>query len=597
MSSSRTSSTLDQYARLGTFDIAERDIDKINATTTQKDLDRALFICLQSGHYGSAFWRAMIKYGATYQHVDDNGNTILHLAAILGIHDLFTEFDNDNQNLFGKIKLTTANQSGETPFIVSASRNDDETLQLIYKMLPHQPKQTELNHALFVAMQNNQYDKSTWAYLCDLGADFSYVDANKTNFLHLAAIKGITKFFKKLKVDDKKLFVRNAQGSSVFHLAAAAGQLKIMKIIFKLASEERRGEALSLRNKFGRTPIMFAALSDNEDSLSLLQFLVEKGIPEDALKTKVGFRDDEENTLLHLAAISQSPNADEKISYLLEKGVRPLALNSRNLNPLELAIITNQVTQHLIKKVIKLVEAGVVISNKAIYHSLLNHEVEVLRFFIHYMQLDFSQNEDLAKQLLSVAILKNSDFEIAALLLEHGATKHLSKEMLQKISNANTVYAKICCAIIAESNGDIKQAFEHYSLDSSKSDTFHSISIRKILLMLKYPELYLKNHSSCFFTPNLEAIFRKKIDAAEFVCSDRKDKLFEIACLLNAFIKDAKADSSFVNLAGEYFEELKQIKKISFIYDALPKYDGKENVKDDMENSDSQSMTRKGSNT
>ncbi len=147
------------------------------------------------------------------------------------------------------------------------------------------------------------------------GADETIKDNNGKTPLYYASFKEITQTIKKIKM------THDNQGMTPLHEACRKGDVKLIEKLLANESDPNQFD-----NK-GITPYHMAAESGNIEAL--------KALPPFKLNILTKGRD----TLLHFAAKGRN---EQMITFLIEQGVNPNALNLSGLSPLYIAINSNR---------------------------------------------------------------------------------------------------------------------------------------------------------------------------------------------------------------------------------------------------------------
>ncbi|XP_058112233.1 ankyrin repeat-containing protein BDA1-like isoform X1 [Magnolia sinica] len=205
----------------------------------------------------------------------------LHEAALMGDVDSLSTLLEGNANI-----LDGAADFAETPLHIAALFDHVEFAKIILRRKP------ELTRVL---------------------------DSERSSPLHLASAEGHVEMVKELlKIDPDMCLVRDKDGRIPLHVAALNGHEDLVKV---LVDKKRTATRVLTRQ---REPILHLCVNHNRfDSVKWLLDCVEDGKDNEFVKMK----DDERNTILHLAVAKKHIKLTE---FLVRKTVMRVKLNALN---------------------------------------------------------------------------------------------------------------------------------------------------------------------------------------------------------------------------------------------------------------------------
>jgi len=218
----------------------------------------------------------IIKYFVDEKNVklthkdDNNGNTVLHLAAL-----------NSNLGVIKYLIKKGANVSaidnyGNTSLFLAASRGHLDMVQyLIQKGADLRATNNYGNSLLYFASWGNHFNVAR--YLIEKGVYFNVTNENGDTPLHLAAFSGNLNLVKYLIDKGASLTATSKDGYTPLHVAAASGNLDIVKYlleqginihtrIIKSNKESNNGKtALHVAAQDGRLDVVEYLIKENAD--------------------------------------------------------------------------------------------------------------------------------------------------------------------------------------------------------------------------------------------------------------------------------------------------------------------------------------------
>jgi ankyrin repeat protein len=189
--------------------------------------------------------------------------------------------------------------------------------------------------------------------------DVNILTRDKDTPLHLAIQLGNLRIIEELLKRGADINLKNKKGYFPLHLGVQAGNLEVIKILLK------KEALIDIEDKEGQTPLYFAIANKNLNIIKelldngadinkkysplLVLFKEHKNINHEYIiqildlfaqfKVDLGVKDEEGNTMLHLAAKKGILNL---VQYLLEKGIDPNIVNDNGDTPLHQALAGEQ---------------------------------------------------------------------------------------------------------------------------------------------------------------------------------------------------------------------------------------------------------------
>lgn len=199
---------------------------------------------------------------------------------------------------------------------VSALEAEQQSLRV---MLAQLAEIENMNEKLVVAAQQGSVRDSVM--LLQSGADINYIDGAGHLALHYSCKEGHADAVN-LLLDQGSDYNARLTGHCPLVMAARSGKRDIVQILLDHgANVEEKGVA--------GYPAIISALMHNR--ISTMKFLLEQA------KADINATDGEENTALHHAVRSDSPDAPEIVKYLMDMGINTEKFNRDGLTALQAA--------------------------------------------------------------------------------------------------------------------------------------------------------------------------------------------------------------------------------------------------------------------
>ena len=189
--------------------------------------------------------------------LDRDGRTPLHVAAMLGHENAFTQLL-DTESIF------IGDDDGNTPLHCSANSG---SLKMVVSLLGHigliNRQNSAIQTALHIASARNH--KAIVTKLQHAGADIHKQDATGATALHYAAkhnaLDALQTLLKSKKLD---LNHRSVDGSTALYSAARKGALGAVEMLLQA------GLAPNIQNHYGLSPICVAVLGDHVEAFQVM---------------------------------------------------------------------------------------------------------------------------------------------------------------------------------------------------------------------------------------------------------------------------------------------------------------------------------------
>jgi ankyrin len=255
------------------------------------------------------------KISNVIQEKDNDGNTVLHLAAMANdvpiLKELLSNYPDPNAQ----------DHSGRTPLHLSCGNGDSTVVEeLLASKAEVNITDQYGNSPLHYALLNDRAGIAS--ILLDKGAEINGKNLSGNMPFTLAIRMGDAKLVKDLLAKGAEADVRESNGSTPLHIAARRGDLELCKLLID------KGLDVNAKNEDDETPLLIAARINSEDLLDLLL----------AHGANVETNDKSDRTPLHYAAL----NGNLAMTKLfLSKGLKADVKDQNSFTPLHFASLAN----------------------------------------------------------------------------------------------------------------------------------------------------------------------------------------------------------------------------------------------------------------
>lgn len=221
------------------------------------------------------------RLGLSNQLINKEGRNLLHLIAARNKElPLFEHF------IASGISTNLKDKEGQTPFMIAASGNTLEVVELLAKHVEDINLTDEKGrNALMMAVERNSAEVVN--FLLESGADVSALDTDGNSVAYYLIQnynpQSTTQFEEKWNILQEAGLItteKQGNGNTLLHLAAKANNLALLKRLEDLEID------VNQKNEDGITALHFAAMSsDNED---MLKYLIHRGAD---ISTKTEFEE------------------------------------------------------------------------------------------------------------------------------------------------------------------------------------------------------------------------------------------------------------------------------------------------------------------
>ena len=381
--------------------------------TEQLIVERDMDVNARGGHYGTAIRAALykrhlsivhllIEHGVDVNFRDDDGSSLLHMAAQTGDPEAASNSENLAVTRLLLDHGADANARDKTGFTALHISSDNGDFELIRVLLDYGAVvDSQDNHSFTpLHLASAKGNDSVVRLLIEHGADVNAL-ADKSTPLHSASLNGNLEVVKLLMGYGADLIARDSKNSTPLHLASAKGNKTVVGLLIEYGAEVN---ALDNTNS---TPLHLALLDGNLDAVILL---IERG-------ADVTARDNKNSTPLHLA----SAKGNEKVvRSLIEHRAEVNALDNTNSTPLHLALLDGN-----LDIVVPLIECGADVTardnkNSTPLHLASAKGNETIVKLLIESGGDVNVKDEKGMTPLHAAS-RREHFDVVKLLLEYGA--------------------------------------------------------------------------------------------------------------------------------------------------------------------------------
>ena len=275
--------------------------------------EQSIFEVVESGRDVVKKLTVLADHDWPLDEVDDEGNSLLHLAAETEDLELI-DFCLDRE-----LNINAKNKTGERPLHVAVSAGSVGAVRRLVKaganpstwFISGDEKYNLLHIA--IGFRNNEVIKAVLeSPLLEINAVTGY---GKKSALHFAAEMGNSRAIGLLAAKRADLNIRDKNGDTPLHLAIRSGSLKAARALIEAGAD------LSLANNEGVQPLMLAAAKKNGEYL--VSLLISHG-------AGINAADSDGDTALHYAAELGNLHS---MRVLLSAGANFKRINSRGDTP------------------------------------------------------------------------------------------------------------------------------------------------------------------------------------------------------------------------------------------------------------------------
>lgn len=365
-----------------------RLLGRLKSEINREDADGNSPLHIAARYGNKQLIEVFIRLGAKFVK-NKQDNTPLHIAIIHGNADCIEPF---HKNIGNSI-FESKGEHERSLIHLAVMYGQFNCLDSLIKKVPYcdfNTKTEEGNTALHLALSSNtetELRKKCVRLLIGRGVRVNDSNNEGSTPLHFVAQLIDLKFFsmierelKKQRIDVHQEVLReNQSGNTAFHMAAHAGNKSCLEHLFSLVQEEEIEEILSKENNDGQTllhlsmlsgsmecvkylmqksqidifleqntqkKLLFAAaLSGNRECLEFLaESLVDRNMV-DSIGVLFSHNDENNNTLLHMAALADGIGCSQYVIESVSKSIKPgskdiFKANNYGFTPLHLATMS-----------------------------------------------------------------------------------------------------------------------------------------------------------------------------------------------------------------------------------------------------------------
>ena len=218
-------------AKKGDIAMVKILLNKGKADYLQKDFsgNSALQFAYQSNNI--ELIAILAEYSDNYSFVDNNGNTLLHLAVLN--RDIITV-----KKLLSKININSTNNSGKTAFYLAYEARDFEMMQLLSSS-GADINLKDGNGKRVLQFSIEQKDLSMVQFFIENNVRVNVSLDDKLTYLHLAAKTGSTDIAKVLISAGAKINTQSETGSTPLHVAVSHNDLEMVTLLVENGADPK----------------------------------------------------------------------------------------------------------------------------------------------------------------------------------------------------------------------------------------------------------------------------------------------------------------------------------------------------------------------